>query len=49
MSDVINKLPFNFTKNNISRVAMNESKQTKRFENPDDVLDENFVNDILNS
>ena len=45
----INKLPFNFTKNNISRVAMNESKQTKRFENPDDVLDENFVNDILNS
>lgn len=45
----MNKLPFTLG-NNISRVAMNESKQTKRFENPDDdVFNDDFIKEILNS
>lgn len=39
----MNKLPFSFG-NNVGKVTMNENKQTKRFENPDDVIDEDFLN-----
>ena len=39
----MSKLPFGFTSNNISGVAMKENRQSKRFENPDDVIDENLL------
>lgn len=39
----INKLPFSVGNKNINKVTTNESKQTKRYENPDDVLDEEFL------
>lgn len=42
----MNKLPFNIRSGSISHVAMKENNDTKRFENPDDVLDESFLETI---
>lgn len=42
----MNKLPFNLSKNNVSHVAIKEDLQTKRFQNPDDVVDDSLF-DII--
>lgn len=39
----MSKLPFNFGVTDGSRIVMTESKKTKRYENPDDVLDEDLL------
>lgn len=39
----MSKLPFGFNSNNISGVAMKENRQSKRFQNPDDVIDESLL------
>ena len=43
----MSKLPFNIN-GNVSRVAINESQQTKRFANPDDDVDAKSLFDIFN-
>lgn len=40
----MSKLPFSLTNANISRVALKEDTSTKRFTNPDDVVDSNLFN-----
>lgn len=44
----ISKLPFNLGDVNIQRVALKEDTSTKRFTNPDDVVDQNLFN-LLNN
>ena len=44
----MNNLPFNINSGKISQVTMNESKQTKGLENPDDDFDVQFMKDMLN-
>lgn len=39
----MNKLPFNIGSAPIDRITLKENKDTKRFENPDDVVDDSFL------